>query len=422
MGASRVSKVALMLPAFLVVLLLIPIDDASQRQSSQNLVGEAHFSKPGQLDSQLEIDVTTPSHIFVPVTIGDSRPLWFILDSAATTSCVSARVARELSLGSDAVGTVSGSGEHSETVEVIHHLTLKLDGAEFSTDNVPAIPSESEERSFGRAIDGVIGYDFISHFVVEVDYAARVLKLHDPRSFKYSGAGRRFPVTILAKQPCLSLAVTMPGRKPIDGVFHVDSGATTAVEFFRPFVESQNLVSALQRSVEVKSSGVGGDISSVYGRIDSVGLGEYKVVGPIASFSLARAGATSSTAAAGLIGGKFLRRFKVIFDQPHDSMVFEPNESFRGGPDRYDTVGVRLMAGGPNYRRFWVNQVLPHSPADEAGLRPDDVILSVDGKLAASFSLDELRGLFMEEDKQLSISVERSGEQLPVTIKTRRLL
>ena len=78
-----------------------------------------------------------------------------------------------------------------------------------------------------------------------------------------------------------------------------------------------------------------------------------------------------------MIGVEFLRRFKVFFDYGRGRMILEPNSRY-AEPSRFDASGLRVhrVANLPDAVRIY--QVLPETPAAEAGLQETDLIVAVD--------------------------------------------
>ena len=64
---------------------------------------------------------------------------------------------------------------------------------------------------------------------------------------------------------------------------------------------------------------------------------------------------------------------------------------------------------------------MSHSPAAKAGLRPEDLILEVDG--VATEDAGDLQRVLMDDaiDRQLSVRVFRSGETLNLTVRPEEL-
>jgi twitching motility protein PilT len=80
--------------------------------------------------------------------------------------------------------------------------------------------------------------------------------------------------------------------------------------------------------------------------------------------------------------------------------------------------GVTLATdqGGNAFR---VTEVKPDSPGATAGLSRGDVILEVDQKPAAEYSLDDMRQMFRTDGRRI-LTVERGGKRLKVTLELKR--
>jgi serine protease Do len=81
------------------------------------------------------------------------------------------------------------------------------------------------------------------------------------------------------------------------------------------------------------------------------------------------------------------------------------------GGDAY--LGIRA---DPDAKLFKILAVTPESPAEKAGLRPDDVILKIDNLALAS--LDELNRFLRGQrpGNRISVQIERGGERLTLNV------
>ena len=85
---------------------------------------------------------------------------------------------------------------------------------------------------FGHDFDGIIGSDFIKQFVVEIDYQAQVLRLHDKEALRYSGPGESLPIQLDGQgHPLIDAEVTPLGGAPLKGKFVLDIGSGGALRF-----------------------------------------------------------------------------------------------------------------------------------------------------------------------------------------------
>jgi Aspartyl protease len=276
----------------------------------------------------IPFELSDRGHIFLRVRVNNSEPLCFILDSGSGDTVLSNSLIRKLNLKVEAEGQASGAGGEQAAV-LTSGVSLDISGIRLSNQDIPALDFQRLEKSIGRAIDGMLGYDFIRRFVVEVDYEALVLKIHNSVAYRYQGKGQVMPITTEADHPHIRLTVTLPGRDPLVGKFIVDGGAGGAtLEFSNSFVESHKLLETIQ-ILETKSlAAIGGTHTISYGRGERIQIGRLRLPNPIIGFSRATRGSLVNPKIAGLIGTKFLRRFTVIYDDKRRRIILEPNRSF----------------------------------------------------------------------------------------------
>ena len=116
-----------------------------------------------------------------------------------------------------------------------------------------------------------------------------------------------------------------------------------------------------------------------------------------------------------------LRRFRVVFDYARKLMILEPNEHlaevFEAGMS-----GAILTAEGADLRTFRVREVLPDTPAAEAGLRAGDIITAIDGKAAAEMSLEQINQLFKQHDRVFQLTIRRGEQETQVQLRAKRLI
>lgn len=267
-------------------------------------------------------------HIFVPVRVNDSEPLWFVLDSGSSSSLIDKNLIESLKLKVEATGEATGGGGADEAL-LTSGVSLDLSGIKLRNQEIPAIDFKALEKSIGRNIDGMLGYDFIRRFVVEVDYEAKVIKIYNAEEYRYRGKGESFPITTEDDHPHIRLKVTLPERAPVEGKFIVDGGAGGGIlEFATPFIKANKLLETVQ-VLETKSlAAIGGGVNISYGRGTNIRLGRFLIENPIIGFSQATKGALANPDIAGLIGAKLLSQFTVIYDDKRRRIIFEPNSSF----------------------------------------------------------------------------------------------
>lgn len=413
--AVELSRCWLILFALLSSLALFaPQERAQQTAPSRAAVSS---SQPARL-ARIPIEING-NHVLFEGRVNDSGPLWFTLDTGAAASVVNLRRARELGLQLTGSGRAQGAGGTAQSAR-LSNVTLTVPGAEIKNLNLMALALDAIEATAGRTMDVIIGAELFQRYVVEVDYAARFITLYDPQSFSYAGTGESLPLKFFFNHPYVTGQVNIAGMEPVEGDFVIDVGSGFGITFHPSFVKGHRLLERMTKTVQTKARGVGGEFSLSVARVESLQLGRFKLEKPVAAFPQTT-GFIAKEGAAGNIGGLILRRFKVIFDYPHKRMILEPGAGFNE-PFDFDMSGLGLITDAPDFKTVRISRVMEESPASEAGLKTDDVILEVDGRAATEFTLHALREMFRKEGKLYRLKIKRGEETLEVELKTRRLI
>jgi hypothetical protein len=273
----------------------------------------------------------------------------------------------------------------------------------------------------GRHLQGILGYSFFSQFVIEIDYAAKVVTLYDPKTYQYTGSGEIVPI-MLSRLPYVRAKITTSGGETIERVLLIDSGSQETLNyeterFPTKTIEQEVLDMTNQLTSKMKPS---------FGRVKSLEVGGFVlnnlVAGPAHSWAIPSLPGAATFSAKGLIGGGALRRFKVVFDYSRQRMILEPNEHFHA-PFEFDMSGAFLISDLPDSDGFKVFSVMPKTPASEAGLRAGDVIVAIDGEPAPTLGLARVQyDLFRQEGRRCRLTVRRKNERLEASIQLRRLI
>ena len=116
------------------------------------------------------------NHVFVKVCAGDA-PLDFILDTGAGATFLDLNHARQLGLKVGSAFTVQGAGAGSVAGGRVEGGAVSLVGTDIKQPVLSAIDLSNLPSREGHRMDGILGYDFISRFVVAIDYVKQELRL-----------------------------------------------------------------------------------------------------------------------------------------------------------------------------------------------------------------------------------------------------
>jgi hypothetical protein len=273
-------------------------------------------------DVAVPIDVVAGGLVFVDVSI-NGTPLSFVLDSGAESTVLNASRLARLHLAP--TGTfATGAGGGDVVVSYVRGVTTRVGGATVAKQIVAAISLDALQGPLGRPIDGILGYDFLSRFVVELDYANKTLRLHDRATFRHAG-GTPIPITLEDSTPELDASVALPGGAAIPGHFVLDTGCLCAVQLSAPFTDVHHLLDALPDTQQVAfSAGAGGQTHQLTATIGSLQIGDHLIPHPRADFSRDQTGATADPELAGLIGSLVWQRFVLVLDYHRKQAWLDP--------------------------------------------------------------------------------------------------
>jgi serine protease DegQ len=85
--------------------------------------------------------------------------------------------------------------------------------------------------------------------------------------------------------------------------------------------------------------------------------------------------------------------------------------------------GMGVTTGGRgDWHTFTVTNVIDGSPAEEAGVKTGDIIVSVDGKPATEFFKRDLAEMFHQIGRTIRFEFNRKGKNTYVDMKMRPML
>jgi predicted aspartyl protease len=365
------------------------------------------------------IDIAN-NHVYVRVAAGD-RTLDLILDTGAAQTSLDIGIARQIGLELGQPFRARGVGTGSIEGAQVKKGSVTLAGTSITQPVRSALDLSRLPRREGHRMDGILGFDFINRWVVAIDYVGQELRLYDPARFTYDGLGRPVPVSFADAHPIVDADVVLTDGGMLRGRFIVDVGASLALALTKPFVETNRLRSRVGTTLSrTAGGGVGGLTRADFGRVAALRIGDTELRGVVVQLFGDSAGVFSGNPNwIGNIGGEVLRRFTVYLDYTRRRIILEPNAA-ANEPFETDMSGVAFVASA-GFDTLTVDQVLPSSPASEAGLVVGDTVVAVDGSPVTTRTISELRKRFRRAGETVDITVRRAGETRTVRIVTRRM-
>jgi hypothetical protein len=349
--------------------------------------------------------------LLVPARIDGSAPLWCELDSGGGGALVFIEAAKAAAIGiaPTSFGRSAGPLENAPALDGRTRVALAFPGLRLADQElvIKATPLLGDKEAS-------IGMLVLSSFVVELDHESPAVRLHDPETFRYTGGGRAFPFTIEANNPYTIATLTLRDGKEVPARLVIDTGAAGSIAYLsRSFAVEHHLA---ERAVASAADSLGRRAC----RLERFALGPLGVTRPVVHQFL-EPGFGGKTEPDGMIGVEFLRRFRVYFDYPRGRMILEPNSRY-AEPSRFDASGLRVhrIAGLADAVRIY--QVLPETPAADAGLQETDLIVAVDDTPVQRMSPGMVQEALTREGRECRLLIQRGYEVFGVQLRLRKLL
>jgi hypothetical protein len=385
--------------------------------SAQALHAESRFSITGGKASTTVPFELIDNRVFVEARLNGQGPFHLILDTGAAGFSIADAAAQKLRLKVKDAGTGQGVGEKEVRAGQAHIESVQIGDLRFENVETEVLAGYDAINVFGRKpVDGVVGLAVFEQVVAKHDYIRKTMTFTLPDRFSYRGAG----VVVPFERP-RQIPVVEAELDGVHGKFGIDTGARSSLLLYGPFTEQNHLREKYDARLEgVTGWGIGGPVRSLLARAKELKIGDVVVHDLVIRLSTQKAGATTSSAMAGLIGPDVLAQFDLTVDYPHSRIIFEKNQQY-GQRDSYDRAGLWMGQDGQN---FSVIDVIPGGPAAEAGIRQGDTILAIDGVPTSKLVLPDVRQQIRREavGKRIALSLESNGKPRIAVIVLRDLV
>lgn len=279
------------------------------------------------------------------------------------------------------------------------------------------------EEFTGVNVHGILGANFFRSYVVKINYQKKVLTLELPKSFDPPERFTEIPVTIFKNKPYLIVKTKIGAdSSAINLKMLLDTGASLSALFHVKTHPRLNMpVNVLKGNV---GKGLGGYLEGYLGRAKSLSIGDFHLNEVLTNFQeVSESMDTSSlNGRHGILGNQILERFQVVINYPEEKLYLKPTKQFYK-KFTYDRSGLILVAGGYNLNNFVVHELVPGSPAEQAGIKTGDIIKRVNWIPHWAMSLDSVSKILKgKPGKKVKLKIKRGDETLCIKLVLRDLI
>jgi hypothetical protein len=402
--------------AFLIRILLMTLvflfamESGSQAQQVRYLKDQTH---------QVVIPFEFYNNFIVISIRVNGLPLKFIVDTGAEyTILFHQEIADWLGLESQRRVRLMGADLSAEIyARVVPNVSLLLqDQCHVST---PLLVLEDDffemEQVIGLPVAGILGGSVLRNFKLKVDYVRPELTLYDPAHFKVPSGYEQIQVEVEKSKPYISSGVSLHSGEVQQVKLLLDTGASLAsLLYARP---ENGIVIPDTVITGTLGVGLGGSLRGYMGKMEFIEIGPYSFSQYLTSFQKPEIGDSLllSFGKDGIIGNGLLSRFTFILDYQESRLYLKPNRWFKRKM-QYDRSGLMLITVGKDLRTVQVLDVIIGSPAHEAGIKPGDNLVRINGLPVMLVGFDRiLRKLSGKSGKKIRLSVKR-GQSRPFLV------
>jgi hypothetical protein len=401
--------------------------------------------------------------IIIPIEVNGIE-LSFILDSGVRKPILFNLSERDsISLNNVSEISIQGLGNGDPIKALISKgNTFKI--KDVTNENQQLYVVLDKEMNFsprlGIPIHGIIGYDLFRDFVVDINYHAQSLKLHDPRFYKAKTTKKdqRLPISIIGNKSYIDGMVVMEDKQEVPVKLLVDTGSGDALWLFKDLEKGLGVPD--KNFHDYLGKGLNGHIFGRRTKITGIKIGKFELNDVKAAFPdmESYAAIVNLGNRNGSVGGEVLKRFDIVFNYTDNEIIMRKNGHF-GAPFHYNMSGIDVQHNGVRYIAEKIKEARPAtvgtsaynfgnvqlikedvtrlslvpeivvsgiragSPADEAGLKEGDIILAINGKKIHRYKLQEVVKLLNErEGKRIQVLIERYNRDLLFTFVLENVL
>jgi predicted aspartyl protease len=334
--------------------------------------------------------------IRVPVNVF-GETFYFLVDTGFTLSAIDTRFAQRL--GKPVSTCVAENPLGTDNILPVYHSPeISIAGKPLGLDSIACLDLTMARKISGQSCDGILGMDFFATHVVSIDFDRGLFSILDQMPGSVTNTFVVVPLKHLHRH--FTAEVVINQSQSLDLL--VDTGDNSFLSLNLKAwqkVFSTNQVHAMKANVAGADNQVVQSLIGLVRQLTVQGL----------NYTNLHATLIRNAADPSHLGLGFFRRHRVVFDFPNRKLYLQPGRQF-SRPDEEDMSGLHLLRENQLTVVYSVDE---NSPASNAGIKPGDVVISVNGQNASSLTLNDIRCLLQSNDgDHVTLRIKRESASL----------
>jgi len=360
------------------------------------------------------------SVIVTELSVDESTPLNFIFDTGAGGTIINESTAASLGIVGDETVSREGATGMAEIVQSTDHIVY-VEDISFRDVTLGIAELGHIEKRLGMQIDGVIGWQILSHYAVRINYDTMLIEIYDNKKFEYDLGASSYPIEVQGTVIFTNVTVAFESGSTFTGKVIVDTGSGNTFSFNTPFTEENDLLAEMDTYYEREIQSLSTESSHVYTTmLAGLSIGEFELSTLPVDIAIAESGALSWSGPMGILGNGVLKHFNVFIDLQQEIMSLEPNRLYY---DQFEVncSGLELVTDDA-FQKVIIDYVYAGSPTHRAGLKVGDEIVQINGANVSNFQLPQSRSMLNQDGEEIEILIDREGELYSCTLKLQALI
>lgn len=304
--------------------------------------------------------------------------------------------------------------------------------------------------SMGIAIHGILGADFFTDNIVEIQYDTKRIIVYRKETKKYVNKILNYkplPFILKDKKPYIPVSINIEDKKLQNLELLIDTGLSDGLWIFEKELDIKNK----KYIDDYLGAGIGGNVYGKRVRFKTINFSDYEFQEPIISMpdTISFLKKNILNQRDGSVGGEILKRFNVVFNYSKQTMYLNKNNNF-DDKFHYNMAGFDVHHNGVEVIEEKIQSDLPtgaknitdliydsskvnfkyilkpgieisyvrkNSIADKAGLKINDKLISINGRKSVNFKLYEILEILQKNvDETIVVEVERKGQKITVEL------